>query len=386
MANHNSFLERLWEVFPRWVFLVGKFADPELKIKDKTLRVFIPDLHWLSAAALERYPKHYGFTGNSRLPNGKPLFAAFLRVLEELHEDEPEKLEIYQLGDAYDFWREMTFREEMNFTEEDAKKAYQRIRQDPVIGPLTDWLEHLDTTYVVGNHDHWLPQVVPPATRKGVRIKVKKEDVAANGKIRLSHGHEYDVVEMGLSNDIKASFVHACTRLKQSLHKIGVFSKKSTDGIQTVLKLRERPGFRKDFYPTVEPDGAYPIDQAADIDLVEAKYTTSLDISGFSKTPGSANDFDHISYLNFADQIVASEDNDPKDHSVHVIGHTHQARLLVDRIKPDNRPHVTLDCGGWLGLCSVFLKGKTETISVPSAQIGVQYGNDIRIYQLGSVE
>ena len=150
-----------------------------------------------------------------------------------------------------------------------------------------------------------------------------------------------------------------------------------------VLGLRNK-GLRKDFYPTVEADGAYIIEKDEDLATCEKNYDTFLDVSGFSRAPGSSNDFAHIDYLRYADEIAAAELNHPLDHSVHVIGHTHQARMLLDRIAP-NRPFVTLDCGGWIGLCKVLIKGKREAAYVPSAQIGVQSGNDLRLYQLGGV-
>jgi UDP-2,3-diacylglucosamine pyrophosphatase LpxH len=381
MPNHEGFLKLLLEEFPRQVYLVGKYEDAQLGLpEDDILRVFIPDLHWLSKNAKDRYPEDYGFTGNKSLPDGRPLFGTFLDVLENVRDEDTRsengRLEVYQLGDAFDLWREKTP------AENDATNAYRRIRQDPIIGNLADRLDTLSVHFVSGNHDHWLTKVV---NSDQMARRIKKEWTAAREKIRLTHGHEYSALEMGLPDDIQAAAVHFVTRLKQSEHDIGVFSKASMSRIEMIFKLRERPGFRKDFFPRVKPDGACLIEKISDIQDIESRYRTYLDISRFSKTPGNANDFDHVSYIQFADQIIASELSHVNDHSVHVIGHTHGARLLVDKIPPD-RPYVTLDCGGWLGLCNVLLKGKKEAVMVPSAQFGVQCGNDIRVYQLGGAE
>jgi len=382
MPDHDSLLKRLWdkEAFEKNVYLVGKYADDQLGLPaDKTLRIFIPDLHLLSAAGLERYPKGYGFNGNSPLPNGKPLFGTLLDVLEDIHDyDLPAdngSLEVFLLGDAFDLWREK------KPEEKDAKDAYRRIRQDPALEKLIDRLDKLGIKQLTGNHDHWLPQSIPA----GFSVpNIRKEWLAAGDRMLLTHGHEYDAIEMGLPDDIQAVAVWIWTNLKKKGKSvIGLFSDQAIKNIKMVLNLRQR-GLRKDFYPTVEPDGAYSIDNADDIAAAGNKFSTYLDVSQFSKTQGNANDFDHVDYLHFGDQIVAAELNHPNDHSIHVIGHTHRARLLVDRIPPD-RPFVTLDCGGWLGLCTVQIKGQRKTAQVPSAQIGIQHGNDIRLYQLGGV-
>lgn len=381
MPDHNSLLRRLWdkEAFEKNVYLVGKYADDNLGLPDdKTLRVFIPDLHWLSATALERYPRGYGFNGNNPLPNGKPLFGTLLDVLEDVREfDIPAdggSLEVFLLGDAFDLWREK------KPEEKDARNAYLRIRQDPALEKLIDRLDKLEIKQLTGNHDHWLPQSIPAGLPAP---DIRKEWPAAGGRMLLTHGHEYDTIEMGLPDDIQAVAVWIWTNLKKGKHVIGLFSDKAMKNIKMVLALRNR-GLRRDFYPTVEPDGAYPIDNLNDLTIAGNSFSTYLDVSSFSKIQGSANDFDHVEYLQFGDMIVAAELNHPDDHSVHVIGHTHRARLLVDRIPPD-RPFVTLDCGGWLGLCTVQIRGNKKTAQVPSAQIGVQYGNDIRLYQLGGV-
>jgi hypothetical protein len=76
----------------------SKFELPE----DHVLRIFIPDFHWMSAAARQRYPVGYGFTGNNLLPNGKPLLGTFLDVLEDVRDqaapEEKGNLESSNLG------------------------------------------------------------------------------------------------------------------------------------------------------------------------------------------------------------------------------------------------------------------------------------------------
>jgi hypothetical protein len=40
-----------------------------------------------------------------------------------------------------------------------------------------------------------------------------------------------------------------------------------------------------------------------------------------------------------------------------------------------------MDCGGWIEQCTIANPGGTH--HAPSAQVGVQCGDDLRIYQLG---
>jgi hypothetical protein len=42
-----------------------------------------------------------------------------------------------------------------------------------------------------------------------------------------------------------------------------------------------------------------------------------------------------------------------------------------------------MDCGGWIENCTIVDPASKAIITAPSRQIGVQCGNDLRIYQLG---
>ncbi len=42
-----------------------------------------------------------------------------------------------------------------------------------------------------------------------------------------------------------------------------------------------------------------------------------------------------------------------------------------------------MDCGGWIENCTVYDEQLRASHLAPSAQVGVQRGNELRIYQLG---
>src|ERR1035438_8229252 len=135
--NHDLFLQQLLDTFS--VYLVGKCSDQELGLgSDETLRVFIPDLHWMSRECLTRYTGGYSF-------NGKTLMGLLLPLLENT--------QVFQLGDRFDLWREATSDDENILT------VYDRIKNDPDIKALSIELDNLTSHYCRGNHDTWLKQV-----------------------------------------------------------------------------------------------------------------------------------------------------------------------------------------------------------------------------------
>jgi len=373
MANHDSFLDNLLQAFPNQVHLVARFADDALGFAGAaTLRVFLPDFHWMSRSCLERYTGGYQFNGNRLLKDGTPMFHALLRILEAVKAAN-EPLEVFQLGDRFDLWREMTK------DDPDVRAAYDRLRTDSGVQGLADRLDALGANYIRGNHDAWLGEIeaaagIPPS---------KGELTAADGNIFLTHGHRYDNIEMILPDAVKAELVGIVPKIKPGTHDTGPFSRATMKKLNGYLTLREKAHFPADFPPpTVVPDGARLVRQAADIDAIDGLCTTFLDLRRFLHGEGSRNDFEHASYLTFGDKIFTVEQNHPANHRVYVIGHTHHARLLVDHL-PNGRLLVTMDCGGWIENCTVYNDKAKHSLIAPSAQLGVQSGNDLRIYQLG---
>ena len=370
MTDHDGFLDALLTAFSNQVFLAGRYADERLALpKDDVLRVFLPDFHWMSTICLQRYTGGYQFNGNLPLPDGRPTFATLLGVLENVQAG--GGFELFQLGDRFDLWREMTD------ADPDVLTAYRRVRDDAAVSGLASRLNDLGARYIRGNHDAWLAEV-EPQIQEPVSFK---ELPAAKNNILLTHGHRYDNVEMLLPDKLKAVFVGLAPKIRPGTYAVGPFSNKNAGKIVKFLAIRKRAN-NPMLFPNVVPDGARFIQSRADVDAIATDSVTYLDAARFSHGTGNRNDFEHISYLTFGDKVLTFEQNHPEDHAVHVIGHTHHARILVDRL-PSGRPHVTLDCGGWIENCTVRLKATGSSHVAPSAQIGVQHGNDLRIYQLG---
>ncbi len=371
-VDHDAFLTRLLVAFPKQVFLVGCYADEDLELPaDGVLRVFLPDFHWMSRQCLERYTGGYHFTGNE--PSNQPLFAALLSILEEVR-DSGVGFELFQLGDRFDLWREA------QKGEPDVLVAYDRVRSDPDVSGLATRLDGLRTQYIRGNHDAWLREV---EAKRPLPIASRDEIVTAGGRIRIAHGHEFDNVEQLLSGTLKAEFVGLAPRIRPGTYDVGPFPTASVEHIKGYLDLRNRAN-RPDLYPDVAPVGARLLGRVEDVDGLSEEGTTYLDVSIFSHGSGIRNDFEHIDYLKFEDKALRFEQQHPDNHAVQVIGHTHHARILVDRLPQNGKPHVLLDCGGWIEQCTVRDTSAGGAAVVPSAQVGVQAGNDVRIYQLTS--
>lgn len=363
--THDKVLTDLLAAFPEEVFLVGRYEDAALGLGD-ALRVFIPDLHWMSRWRAMRFTGGYEFNGRSAA-SGVPLFGTLLDLLEDW-KDGDESTEVYQLGDAFDLWREVAS------ADETAQSAYDRVRSDVFVRPLADRLVALGTKFVRGNHDAWL--------KSTEHALPSLEDAYSVGGVEVAHGDEYDSLERTLPDDVQVFFVQVATAVKPRKLRVGAFRKSAVRKLASFLALRERPGFPRDLYPTVEPEGALPIERLSDVPELAKSWQLHLDVRAFSHGSGRYNDFEHIDYLAFGDDVWRREATHASDHSLYVIGHTHHARLLVDRT-PLGKPLVIMDCGGWIEWCRVMPKPGETAVAVPSAQLGVQQGNEVRVYQLG---
>jgi UDP-2,3-diacylglucosamine pyrophosphatase LpxH len=355
--NHDSFLRQLLQTFD--VYLVGKCADKNLALgEDTTFRTFLPDLHWMSRACVARYVGGYSF-------NGKALMSKLLPLLEGS--------EVFQLGDRFDLWRESSS------DDEDILAVYDRVNNDPDVRDLSGKLDDLGTKYIRGNHDTWLKEV--EARRPYIRESQEKL-VTGNDRIQVLHGHQFDSLEIP-PTAFKAEMVRLVPNLKPLTYDIGTFFDEDLVQLQAHLRICKASGL--DLYPRVTPVGARLLTSLEDIAIIESDSATYLDVSGFPHGESNGNDpgnyFEHISYLSFADEICVYDQKLPY-FSLHVVGHTHQARLLFDYIPGTTLAHLTMDCGGWIENCVVKNSVDGQAIIAPSVQIGVQCQNDVRIYQL----
>lgn len=353
MADQNDFLEKLIANFS--VFLVNRYANPALGFdNDPALRVFIPDLHWISTDRMSHFPNFHF--------NGMELFPAFLGVLQRT-----PGVEVFQSGDRLDFWRQDP-PDGM-----DADEVFKAITDDPEINPMHQGLQDLGATIVHGNHDNPLTQMTTAPEDARPEITT-----TAGGQIFLTHGHIWDQIEK-LPDKWKAGLVIKAERVRAGTYDVGAFPDGYEDKINMQFKARKSDPGRTFPIGIPDPTGAVPVTGRAD---VEACRNMFLKIDGFEgpATFANARDDFHQTHgvIAFGGDVRArARTPEGSNCRLFVIGHTHHARLLVDR-HPAGGPLVTMDCGAWIENCTIQGRDK-----MPSAQFGVQCGNEVRIYQLG---
>lgn len=347
ITDHESLLEALLLQFR--VFVVNWYADDQLGFSDQKIRVFLPDLHWISQADMERFPK-YRFNGMDLLPH---LFATLEQV---------SSLEVYQTGDRLDFWRASVPK---HATPED---TYQAILADPKIKALQDRLQIFQPTILRGNHDRWVQEVAAEGTRP-------EETTDSTHKIFLTHGHIWDQVEL-LPDKWKAWAVSIAKNVVGRNVDVGPLRPKTLDKLR--LKLRIRKEHPEQALPlTIKTIGAVQVHKAKDVPKIADAHLPIHDLQ-IASLENAADDFHDVAgIVTFGGDVRERARTEGPDRRLFIVGHTHHARILVDR-HPSGGPLGTMDCGAWIENCTIK-DGK----SMPSAQFGVQYGNDLRIYQVG---
>lgn len=228
--DHGQLLEKLLAAFPEQVFLVNRYKNRDLNLdEDGVMRIFLPDFHWMSKDRAEYYTGGYRFNGNLILPNNKPVLLAFLELLEG---QTPVELEVFQVGDCYDIWREI------KDENESVEEAFLRIQTDPKISGLVSRLKAFNMREVRGNHDNWLVNLPGGYPER----KDAKELDAAGGKIHISHGHLYDSFEMIVPDAIKSDVVRRVPKAKAESKNIGLISRRDYQEVVSFIKGRAKRG------------------------------------------------------------------------------------------------------------------------------------------------
>jgi len=348
ISDHDGLVESLMKSFH--VFLLNRYQDDALGFDDTKIRVFLPDLHWVSEADMQKFPK-YSFNGLDLLPQ-------LYTILEGI-----ESLEVYQTGDRLDFWRASVPRDAT------PEQTYETILADPKIKGFHDRLQSFNPTVLRGNHDRWVADIAAEGTCPEITSD-------PTGKIFLTHGHIWDQVER-LPDNWKAWAVSISKNVKGRNLPVGPLRPGTLDQIR--LKLRLRRGHPENAMPlSIKTIGAVLLQAANDVYGVENAYLP-IDELQIASLQSAFDDFHDVAgIVTFGGDVRERAAGDARNCRLFVVGHTHHARLLVDR-HPAGGPLVTLDCGAWIENCTV-----ADGDPLPSAQMGIQCGNDVRIYQLAA--
>ncbi|MDQ5870860.1 MAG: hypothetical protein M3547_01455 [Acidobacteriota bacterium] len=349
--DHGLFLEKLLQQFR--IALVNRYADDALGFDaDPQLRVFIPDLHWITQERADKYP-YYQFVS-------KKVFADLIRLLRDI-----ENLEVFQTGDRLDFWR-MCEPREMTSDE-----IYDLILGDSSVRDMNQGLVDVGAKIVYGNHDK------PLSTLRNHPHEPAREDqyLEPGGRFFITHGHIWDQIER-LPDSVQWEIVRIAVRHRAQTRDVGPFREDPLRSVHSGRLLRRGSLDRNIPIVLPRPGGAVPLERPADVAGIPHAYVpvdwcddgAQSGINDFHKTSG---------VIAFGDAVRSEARKQGKKCRLFVMAHTHTPRIMVDRHPIGGGPLVTMDCGAWLEKSTI--RGRAKE---PSRHIGVQYGNDVRVYQL----
>ncbi|MEZ4452688.1 MAG: hypothetical protein R3B09_24725 [Nannocystaceae bacterium] len=327
--HHDAILEALLGLSnAESVYLVARGVFGSVSFPRDRAAVFVPDLHLMSAATarLYRFSFHHDQDGPILR---EPLMAELCRALAEIRA--ARTLDVYQLGDMVDLWREARIGRLP-----DATATTEAILLD---NPATrEWLAtpmKLGVEMVIGNHERvgggWSLTQVPQYRDVKVALAL------GGGDVVVTHGDVLDDVQDVLSDRVNKFLARTYGQRMRALSR----------DVRPALRLRRpadvpaRHGIRGG-HELLERATAWA--QELRRGDPRALRTTQLDAA--------------------------------PSVSVFVIGHTHRARLVVsDQL-------ILMDCGAWSDLCRL-----EDRRIVPACQLGViacnaQGAADLRIYQL----
>lgn len=381
---HRSILRRLLSLrqsrHVSRVRLVARLHNAEL-LGGNSVRpvlLFIPDLHLLSHESDDCYRFSFLKLEPGRSVKRAVLLDQFCQAILDFRNTlaDPRMLKIVQLGDLVDLWRENeikgdTLNTMMSRILDDNPEARRRL--------VRKGAESLKPDVVQGNHDWRLSK--SHELRRANPAHVYKVD--GKKTILVTHGHFFDWIE-DFSDELQEFFVETFGRsAKPRKHQL---DRKKSHPKEDLIDEEET--FWPDDNETTGPQGAAPRvltreeesdHLPAEVNVWVTRGTFNLEkmIEGHRLLPRAltyakrlrAGTKRYVNRLRLSGRL-------PHLQTI-VIGHSHYARICIHYEWGTPAKHfVLVDCGAWIGYARF---GNTL---VPSCQIGVLCGGDMRIYQL----
>ena len=320
---HDTLLETLRSVARR-ESRCASFQDNRLSFpKDSDLRVFVPDLHLVSAKARKRYS--YG-------TNLTDLLTSIARALRALRaqKSDAEDLAIYQIGRILlrSLARKLApTRIPMTpLTSKMATPAWSRLYCIRISRPASSWAT---TTSAFRSG---------PPTAPGIADLYLPFD--GTPTVILLHGDAFDWVET-FPDEVNSFFVSS----------FGPLASANDYGLDEMRKLANKSHRNRKYKNSIQQPNAAPLLNAM------ANTAGALPASPFNVHEGGHE------FLNAAADTCAKASREYSlDLRLAVIGHTHHARLAT-RTGPNGELFTLMDCGAWIENCA-FPDGTT----MPDAQ------------------
>lgn len=336
MNLHDRLLDALRSIAT--VRLVAALRDDRLNFPDPDdLRVFIPDIHLVSAERRQQA----GFLYDS---NFLPLLRTVVESLRALKRSAGpgERMVVYQIGDLFDLWRESDGLD----PDLDVAAGIKDSHED-LVGSLMD--PDLNMQFLLGNHDYDLFRFA--------NFSAWERYFCLSPAVILLHGDIFDWAE---------KFPLALKDLVVFLFSPHV--RPSTAQLERMRPLNQHMRGNRTFTSFVQNESAAPIGLSRDTGHVPQSWNVQVE--------GVAAD-SMLTYLDAARQKCREADQQfGTALRVAVIGHTHHARIAVRESAGDF--FALIDCGAWIENC----KTADDPTPQPNAQIAALGANEARIYQL----
>lgn len=322
--------------------LVARLARPGVGVADsRTVTVFVPDLHLLSSRTAPKYP-HYGTNHEDVLV--RALFA-LCDARAELRASGDE-LEVVQLGDLFDLWRERRW-----WHSEDPLGDVERSHVE-LVRVLFQHPDGLRAVRIVGNHD---------ASLRGAAGFETHRLLPANAPTLLVlHGHELDPRE-GRPEWLSELGVWIGAHHRPNAYAVSVAD--VDDALSEVAAKHDA------FRDHLELEAPAELGTLAD-----PRATTHAEF-GVGHTSSGAR---HPLLARARTLLRTLRTQGCTALRTMVVGHTHHARILIDDAGAEDgaEPLVLVDVGAWIE--NYRADGRVG----PNGQIGVLTSDEVRIYQL----
>ena len=365
---HRNFLHHLLTLRDdcvQQVRLVTRLCHDALLGGDHAERtfVFLPDLHLLSRGAEAQY--HYSFHAiePGRFVQRDVLLDRLCGVLLEFGQQLPPEhtVKTIQLGDFLDLWREN------EFAADDVTALVARILNDnPEARRRLVRVDaaSLEPDVLLGNHDlKMLHSIELSHARRAFTYAV-----GDRRSLLVTHGDLFDALEGLLDDDLQDWFLERFGG-GVSAHRYALD--------RTIPQPEEQIMGSEGTAPVVIAHEDEELPEVVNVWATAAASEERALTQSHGLLPKAlefaaglrAGSPDHLRAMELASPL-------PELRTI-VIGHSHQARICLHRNAHDPGNNLVLvDCGAWIE--SVQFGDAV----VPSCQIGVLCGGDMRIYQL----
>ncbi len=352
---HDVFLRYLNKIAD--VYLVSKLKTEKLNFASRDVRVFIPDIHMLDRDREKKYSYHF---------NCYDLLVRLARQLREFKQlcvASNTACEVYQLGDFFDIWREIPDYLAHKKMDEELPTYIEKLEEDRYA--IYKEMRHpdLNVQFILGNHDfdiHYIENYLND------ELSYYLPGLEDNCPVAVTlHGDLFDIKE----RMIPETFKHF------AVYYFGPYVKGHTIDIGQLREARIATHKGKDYQNFIQEAPQIHLEnmkQVASNSMIPEDNFNVMEV-GVTK---DSNDLRFATQSREFIQMINEETG--WDLRFVVIGHTHHARIVIDETGGDFS--ALIDCGAWIQRC----EGEGYKGSMPSAQIGIIYNNEARIYQLAA--